>query len=114
MPLRVMHVLGSAQPQGSGIARLVRDIASNIDTRRFAIEAVFLCSSGPLVEELRSAGRDVGVIARVGGARSPSAGARFWRYVRSRKARLIHQHFGGRSVSRTARHLRGLPVVVRA
>jgi glycosyltransferase involved in cell wall biosynthesis len=112
MSLRVIHVVGSAQPQGSGIARLVRDIARNIDTSRFAIEAIFLGGNGPLVEELRSARIQVEVIEWPQGFRNPLAAARFWRYVRSRKADLIHQHFGGRSVTWTARRLLGIPVVV--
>jgi len=56
MPHEVLHILGTAQPEGAGIARIVAALACGLDPERYRITAWFLGGAGPLVDELAAAG----------------------------------------------------------
>ena len=95
--IRVRHILGSAQEDGTAMARMVADLAGALDPRRFQVEALFLSRHGPLVEMLAQRG----VAAFVAGLR-PGAASQLgllWRMRASRPA-IIHQHAGGPRLSR--------------
>jgi len=60
---------------------------------------MFLGADGPLIEELRAAGVTVARVPWQQGARNPMGAARFWRAMRKQHFAIVHQHFGGRSVT---------------
>lgn len=95
--IRVRHVLGSAQQDGTAMARMVADLAGALDPRRFEVEAIFLSPHGPLVEMLAQRG----VAAFAAGLRRDFASqlALLWR-VRASRPHIIHQHAGGPRLSR--------------
>lgn len=52
MPHHVLHILGTAQPEGASIAHMVSALARGLDPERYRIHAWFLVGEGPLVEHL--------------------------------------------------------------
>jgi len=98
MAHHVLHLLGTARPEGTGIARIVSGLAGGLDPARYRLHAWFLGDEGPLVDELRRAGASVRVVNWQRGARDPVGAARFLHALRGQKFAIIHQHFGGRSV----------------
>ncbi len=111
MPYRVLHLLGTARLEWTGICRSVAALVRNLDRDRFTCEAWFLDGGGPLETMLRDAGLPVRVFQWTGGARQPGAAWDFWQELRREKFDLIHAHFGGRSVRWLARSANGAPVV---
>ena len=100
MPAAILHVLGTAELEGSGIARIVAEVAIRVDPSTYRLHVCFLGESGPLVEELRGAGAIVQHLRWTQGARDPVGAWRFWRYLREHDFAVVHQHFGARSVRR--------------
>jgi glycosyltransferase involved in cell wall biosynthesis len=100
MPTAILHVLGTAELEGDGIARIVAEVATRLDPSVYRVHACFLGESGPLLEELRRAGAIVQHVYWTRGARDPIGAWRFWRYLREHDFALVHQHFGARSVRR--------------
>ncbi len=103
MPHRVLHILGTAQPEGTAIARIVGGLARSLDPERYRIHAWFLCGEGPLVGALEQAGARVSALEWWRGARDPAGAWRFWRRLRGQEFEIVHMHFGGRSVRWLAR-----------
>jgi glycosyltransferase involved in cell wall biosynthesis len=97
MAENVLHILGSAQPEGTGIARMVGALAKYMDRTRYTVHAWFLARDGPLVAELEAAGARVRCIDWPAGAGDPGGAWRFWQSCRSHTFAIIHQHFGGRA-----------------
>lgn len=95
---RVLQVLGTAQPAGTGIARIVRAVAAGLDPARYTVSVCFLDREGPLAGELRRLGLRVWTTPWDGTRRDPAGAWRFWRALRHERFDLIHQHAGGRSV----------------
>ncbi len=110
MPRSVVHILGTAQPEGTGIARIVASLARGLKARDYFIHAYFLGADGPLVTELEGAG----VRARVLDLRGCSArGAwRLWRALRGHRFSIVHQHAGGPGITRLARWSCNAPIVL--
>ena len=102
-PTNVLHLLGTAREEGSGIARIVDALANGIDPQKYNVHVWFLGPDGPLVAELA----DKGIAARrVGwqdGVRDPLGALRFWRQLRSEDFGIVHQHQGARSIRRMVR-----------
>jgi glycosyltransferase involved in cell wall biosynthesis len=97
-PRPVLHILGTAKFEGTGIARIVGQLASGLGPSAYRVHACFLGEPGPLVEELRNAGAITQHIGWKNGARDPAGAWRFWRYLRGHDFAIVHQHFGARSV----------------
>lgn len=95
--IRVLHILGSAQQDGTAMARMLADLAGALDPGRFEVEAIFLSRHGPLVEMLAERGVD----AFAAGLHRDFASqlALLWR-VRASRPHIIHQHAGGPRLSR--------------
>ena len=100
-PLNVLHVLGTAQPEGSGIARIVASLAKGLNPQKYRVHAWFLQGDGPLVSELNKAGAFARSVPWNAGSRDPLGAWRFWRHFRSEEFAIVHQHWGARSI----RHL---------
>jgi glycosyltransferase involved in cell wall biosynthesis len=112
----ILHVLGPAQPEGTGVARLVSAIAHGVDPSRFKVHAWFLGSDGPLAAELEKQGVAVRVVAWSGGLPDLPGMLRFAMQLRKQKFAIVHQHYGGRALrwivclnqgSRILAHLHG-------
>jgi glycosyltransferase involved in cell wall biosynthesis len=103
MPTDVLHVLGTAQPEGSGIARIVAALASGLDTSKYHVHAWFLGSPGPLIDELRAAGATARSVPWPSGIHDPAGAYRFWRCLRNHDFAIVHQHYGARSIRRLIR-----------
>ena len=58
----VLHILGSAQREGTGVARIVAGLAGSLKATRYTVHAYFLGAHGPLVEELKAAGAQAHVL----------------------------------------------------
>ena len=111
MPENVLHILGTAQPDGTGIARIVCALAKSLDPDRYKVHACFLAGDGPLATELRSAGATVWSLDWPSGARDPVGAWHFWRSLASKEFAIIHQHFGGRTPRWLARSACGAKIV---
>jgi glycosyltransferase involved in cell wall biosynthesis len=103
MTRQVVHLLGTAQPHGTGVARIVAATAAKLDPARYRVEAWFLGGSGPLAAEIERAGVTVRVIDWSNGARDPIGAWRFWRGLRQARPAIVHQHSGARAVSALTR-----------
>jgi glycosyltransferase involved in cell wall biosynthesis len=103
MTRNVLHILGTAQPESTGMARIVRALAQGLDPERYRIHALFLAGAGPLVDALQGAGLPVSALDWWRGMRDPVGAWRFWRSLRKQEFAIVHLHFGGRSVYRLAR-----------
>ena len=112
----ILHILGTAQPESTGMAYIVRALAQGLDPERYCIHALFLGGAGPLVESLQQAGALASVLDWQRGVRDPIGGWKFWRFLRSQRFSIVHIHFGGGSVvalvraatnARIVRHFHG-------
>jgi glycosyltransferase involved in cell wall biosynthesis len=103
MTAQILHLLGTAQPHGAGVARIVAAIAAKINPARYRVQAWFLGGRGPLAAEMERAGVAVRVIDWSKGARDPIGAWRFFRGLRETRAAIVHQHTGARSVSALTR-----------
>lgn len=104
-PARILHVLGSGDESGAGMAQIVRNLAANLDPRRYRVSACFLRDDGPLGGTLREYGIEVTSSRWHGGARDVAGAGRFAGIVRAGRFAIVHLHAGGiapRLVSRMA------------
>ena len=112
MPRKVLHILGTARPEGSSIARMVCDLAQGLDPARYRLHALFLAGEGPLIDKLERAGAPASALDWRRGARDPVGAWRFWRRVRGMDVDIVHVHFGERSVRWLARSATGAKIIV--
>jgi glycosyltransferase involved in cell wall biosynthesis len=112
MAHEVLHILGSAQPESSSIARVVCALARGLSPTRYRIHAWFLAGNGPLVGVLERAGVQTGVLDWWRGARDPVGAWKFWRRLRRLRIDIVHIHFGGKSVRGLARAATGAKIVM--
>ncbi len=111
MQCTVLHLLGTAQPEGAGIARIVAALATGLDPAKYQLHAWFLGPPGPLASELRAQGVNVRELHWDHGARDPVGAWKFWRRLRAENFSLVHQHFGGRAPAWIARTATGSPLI---
>jgi glycosyltransferase involved in cell wall biosynthesis len=112
LPREVLHILGTAQPEGSSIARIVGVLARELDHQRYRIHAWFLAGEGPLVASLERAGARASALDWWRGARDPVGAWRFWQRLRRLSIDIVHIHYGGRSVRWLARAATGAKIVL--
>jgi len=103
MSHNVLHVLGTALPEGSSIARIVAMLGRGLDPERYRLLACFLGGDGVLVGHLKRSGVRTFALDWTRGARDPAGAWGFWRRLRSLHVDIVHLHFGGRSVRGLAR-----------
>jgi glycosyltransferase involved in cell wall biosynthesis len=111
MPDSVLHILGTAQAESTGIARIVAGLAQGLTPKGYTVHACFLGPPGPLVAMLEGAGAQ-SVALDLPPGRSLSGMWRLWHELRGRRFSIIHQHAGGRLISRVARSACGAPIVL--
>lgn len=112
MTKQVLHILGTAQPEGSGIARIVSALAAGLDPLKYQVHAWFLGANGPLVEELQAAGAVARCINWGRGVREPIGAYRFWRNLLDHDFAIVHQHYGARSIRQLVRAASDARIVV--
>jgi glycosyltransferase involved in cell wall biosynthesis len=103
MPKNILHILGTARREGTGIASIVAALSKGLSPNRYKVHAWFLAGDGPLTSELRSAGACVRTIDWSGGGRDPLGAWRFWRGICDQDFAIVHQHFGNRAPRSLAR-----------
>jgi len=94
-PRRVLHVLGTAEPAGFAIFRIVEGLAIAVDPARYEINVCFL-RPVELAERLQRSGVKSTCINWSGSIRDPWGVARYAAILRSAEFSIIHQHTGGR------------------
>lgn len=105
----MLHILGSADLDGTGVARIVGGLARGIDKKRFQLHACFLGADGALVQYLQYSGasaRAVRLHENVLGS------VRFLCLLREITPQIVHQHAGGPKLSRLARWATGAKILV--
>ncbi len=103
MAHQILHILGTAQPEGSSMVRIVRTLAEGLDPARYRVHALFLEGPGPLMGVLQNAGVTASSLLWWRGMRDPLGAWKFWCNLRAQNVDIIQLHFGGRSVSGLAR-----------
>ena len=106
----VLHVVGSAGTEALGVSRFVMDVAPAMPRDRYALQLLFLGPSGPALEE----SVQCAIPAYVADWPHPahiSGAVRTWWTLRRKRVDLIHQHYGGRAVTRWLQMLTGAPVI---
>ena len=105
-----VHILKNAQPECTGIARIVADLAKRVGSHGYEISVLFL-GDGPLMAVMKDAGIQATAVSWVGN-RSDLAGAwRVLRWMRKHPAEIAHLHQGALSVRLLCR-LAGVKAVV--
>jgi glycosyltransferase involved in cell wall biosynthesis len=98
MPAAILHLLGTAQLEGSGVARIVAALAAGLNPAKYHVHAWFLGPPGPLIDDLQAAGATACSIKWWRGVRDPVGAYRFWCRLRDYDFAIVHQHFGARSI----------------
>ncbi len=106
-----VHIVKNAQPECSGIARIIADLAKRSGSYGYRISVLFL-GDGPLVSELKEAGIQAAAVSWTGHRGDPAGAWRVWRWLRKHPAQIAHLHHGGLS-HRLLCHLGGVKSVVR-
>jgi glycosyltransferase involved in cell wall biosynthesis len=106
----VLHILGTADVGGTGIARIVIASAMALRGLDFDVRATFMDGDGPLIGRLIEAGIPADAVYW-GGARNVAGGLRVWRHLRQTAPDIVHQHFGG-GYLRTIVRAAGVPRVI--
>jgi glycosyltransferase involved in cell wall biosynthesis len=110
MPVKVVHVLGSAGTDATAHLRILGPLIAA--EGGYGHTVCFLGNDGPLASAMQIAGADVEFIRWPGGRRDPVGAARFWLKLRRRSCDIVHQHFGGRSVRWASRRASGAGVIL--
>ena len=111
MAYQVLHVLGTAQYESTGMARIVRTLAEGLDPQRYRLHSLFLAGDGPLVNVLQASGLQSAALDWWRGLRDPVGAWTFYCQLRKQKYAIVHLHFGGRSVAWLARAATGAKIV---
>lgn len=111
MKPHILHILGTAELEGSGIVRIVRGLATRLSDR-YRFSAWFILQDGPLRAELESAGVATRFVHWWPSPKDPLGAARFWNSLRHARVDLLDQHFGGPRVRWIARRAGSFPVVL--
>lgn len=110
-PARIVHVLGTASQEGTGILRLVEAIAAGARARGYETEVWFLGHGGVLVGRVLRSGQRAVALDWSGTRYEPLGILRFVVQLLRRRPELVCQHSGGRLVRRLA-SLAGARVVL--
>jgi glycosyltransferase involved in cell wall biosynthesis len=109
-PRRILHVLGTAEPAGTAIFRMVESLAAAVDPAKYQVDACFL-RAGDLAERLQQLGVKSSCVDWSGSAGDPFGAARYATLLRSDEFSIIHQHTGGRLLTSMGRWLTHAKIV---
>lgn len=99
---RILHVLGTADIAGKAVNQIVEKLATSLDPGKYQVEACFL-QSGEFAQRFRALGIRSTCMDWNGAPTSLPGAARYARLLRSAHYDLIHQHTGGRFLTRMGR-----------
>jgi glycosyltransferase involved in cell wall biosynthesis len=105
-----LHILKNAQPECTGVARIVAGLAKHGGSRGYTISVLFL-GDGPLVAAMRREGIPAAAVAWSGNRGDVAGAWRVWRWMRSHRAEIGHLHHGGLT-HRSLCRLAGMQAVV--
>jgi glycosyltransferase involved in cell wall biosynthesis len=111
MVKQVLHILGVAQPESTGMVHIVRSLAAGLDPNHYRVSALFLAGTGQLVSALNAEGTAAHAIDWQRGMLDPLGALRFWRFMRKQQYAIVHVHFGDRAVRGLARAATGARIV---
>jgi glycosyltransferase involved in cell wall biosynthesis len=89
-----LHVIKNAQPECTGIARLVSYLAKYSGPFGYDVSVLFL-GDGPLVEAARNSGIRANAISWTASRSDPVGAWGFWRWMRTHPAEVVQLHNGG-------------------
>lgn len=99
---RIVHVIGTASQEGTGILRLVDALAGGAEARGLETEYWFLGGPGALLERRLGGGQRAVALEWDGTRYDPLGVLRFAAQLVRRRPGLVCQHSGGRLVRRLA------------
>jgi glycosyltransferase involved in cell wall biosynthesis len=102
-PATVLHVLGTGDVGGQGIANLVQNLAEHINPSRYRVAIVLLGRDGAIGDKLRKAGLSVTAVDWTGGSKQLDGIWRFTRAVSRLNPDIVHLHSGGLSARLAAK-----------
>jgi glycosyltransferase involved in cell wall biosynthesis len=112
MICRILHLVGSAEPEAAAFLRIIQPLVQLLDRTRFEQHVWFLGSDGPLAGALKRDGVMTRVIPWSGIRHDPAAAWRLWNDFRRGQYSIIHQHFGGLAVQWLAHASPGARILV--
>lgn len=107
---RSIHLVQSAEPECTGICRVVMGLAKYIEPQGYELRVLFL-ADGPLRAEMSSAGISADCISWNGTFKDLLGAIRVCLWLRRNRPKIAHLHWGGRAVRAICR-LGGAKVVV--
>jgi glycosyltransferase involved in cell wall biosynthesis len=105
-----VHIIKNAQPECTGITRLIADLAQRSGSYGYQASILFL-GDGPLVAAMKDAGIQANAIPWTGSYDDPAGAWRVWRWMRKHPAEIAHLHRGAGSLRLLCR-LAGAKAVV--
>ena len=108
--IRCLHLVKSAQPECTGICRIVTSLAKYAKQNGCEISVVFL-ADGPLQAQMSADGINAHVVSWTGTFTEVGGAVRTCLWVRGNGPEIVHLHFGGRAV-RAICKLGGAGVVI--
>jgi glycosyltransferase involved in cell wall biosynthesis len=97
-----VQVVKNAQPECTGICRIVTGLAKS--TANFGYEtSVLFLGEGPLEEEVRQLGIPASVVPWDGSRRDLTGAWKAWNWLRKQRADIVHSHHGGLMVRAVCR-----------
>ena len=109
---RVVHIFGSPEYENTALVRIFLALACNVPTDRYELSCCFLGRSGPLYDQVKKFGLNATVIPWDGTKGDLMGMWRFWKFLHRSDCRLLHVHFGGRTVRALARSATAAPLVM--
>jgi glycosyltransferase involved in cell wall biosynthesis len=109
-PRRVLHVLGTAEPAGIGIFKIVESLAAAVDPAIYQMHVCFL-RPGELSTHPQGSIVQSTCINWDGTIGDPWGAARYAMLLRSQDFSIIHQHTGGRLLTGMGRRLTSARIV---
>jgi len=92
-----LHIIKNAQPECTGITRLVTSLARHSEPLGYNVKVLFL-GDGPLLETVRHAGIRASAVSWTASRRDLAGAWRVWRWLRKHPAQIVHVHHGGTAV----------------
>lgn len=87
----VLHILNTADRRGTGIAKIVRTLATRIESG-YSTSVWFVYEDGPLVGWLQSEGVDAQFVPCLPSRDNPTGPLRLWNACRKARPDIVHHH----------------------